>query len=553
MGDQVSTLAGGFGSRRRALATALLLVVAALLLRAPALLYSAINYDESMYLLMGRELVEGHLPYTTMCDLKPFGLFALFSLFAALPMDGVIASRIAASVTVGLTAWLLGLIAGRLFQDEERRIGLVAGLAYIVFSLADGGLNSQSELFHNAFAVLGLFLALKAVRGDPARPHLPLMALAGLVLGIGLQIKQAVLFDMLAFFVGFYLLTAPGWRELGRHILTTAPALGVLALASILPTLLVILLYVAAGQLDAWVAANIEAHRVFYGPDRVFALDAAFRAAVEQAPLWASALLAAILGPRLARDGAERRACAFLLVWVAAIVLGQLFLRIAADHYFLQFLPAFSLLAGFLLGRGVLAQVASPRAAMALLAVLAGLAVFAVAKNPYMHGLYIAKDRFINGIAFAGDTPRRVAAELRPLLRPEDKIYVVGFQPAIYHLTGANAPTRFVFTGLPHARAPGRDGCPWVEPKVEMQRILDQRPRFIVIERGAFFAQLDPAVKAILTDRLAQDYRLRASFEQHFAHRLYPFERFVMNGGAPAELYELIEPAPVAARTSARG
>jgi hypothetical protein len=530
-----------------------LFVVAALLLRAPALLYSAINYDESMYLLMGRELVEGHLPYTTMCDLKPFGLFALFSLFAALPMDGVIASRIAASITVGLTAYLLCRIAGRLFQDEERRIGLAAGLAYVVFSLADGGLNSQSELFHNAFAVLGLFLALKAMRGDPARPRLPLMALAGLVLGIGLQIKQAVLFDMLAFFVGFYLLTTPNWRELGRHVRTTAPALGILAIASILPTLLVILLYVAAGQLDAWVAANIEAHRVFYGPERTFALEAALRAAAEQAPLWAGALLAGFLAPRLARDGAERRACAFLLVWVAAIVLCQFFLRIAADHYFLQFLPALSLLAGFVLGRGVLAAIASPRAAGALLAVLAGLALFAVAKNPYIHSIYILKDRLIAGIPWAGDTPRRVAADLKPLLRPGDKIYVVGFQPAIYHLTGADAPTRFVFTGLPSARIPGRDGCAWVPQKVEMQRIMDQRPRFIVIEDGIFFAELDPAVKAILTDRLAQDYRLRATYEPHIAQFLYPFERFVMNGGARAELYELVEPTPVAARTPARG
>jgi hypothetical protein len=54
-----------------------------------------------------------------------------------------------------------------------------------------------------------------------------------------------------------------------------------------------------------------------------------------------------------------------------------------------------------------------------------------------------------------------------------------------------------------------------------------------------FVHELDPAVRAILDERLARDYRLRKRFEQHYLHQLYPFERFVMNGGAPAELYEL--------------
>jgi hypothetical protein len=69
--------------------------------------------------------------------------------------------------------------------------------------------------------------------------------------------------------------------------------------------------------------------------------------------------------------------------------------------------------------------------------------------------------------------------------------------------------------------------------------VLDSRPRFIVVEDGVFVDQLDPAVKAVLDERLARDYRLRKRYEQHHLHHLYPFERFVMNGGAPAELYEL--------------
>ncbi|UEM24302.1 hypothetical protein JL100_032230 (plasmid) [Skermanella mucosa] len=196
------------------------------------------------------------------------------------------------------------------------------------------------------------------------------------------------------------------------------------------------------------------------------------------------------------------------------------------------------LLGGLVIGRGLLIHLPGWRPAGATLAVLVGLTLFAVAKNPIMHSFHIVMDR-LAGDTWAGDTPRRVAADLKPVLDSGDAVYVVGFQPAIYYLTGAVIPTRFAFTGLPSAGVPGRDGCPWVEQSVELQRILDSRPRFIVIERGIFYAELGPEVRRMLDERLARDYRVRVRYEQHFAHFIYPFERFVMNGGAPADLYEL--------------
>ncbi len=288
-------------------------------------------------------------------------------------------------------------------------------------------------------------------------------------------------------------------------------------------------------------------HRVFYGPGRSFEFDPAFRAMWEQAPLWSGAGLSLALAGRLTQSRMEVRACVFLAVWLGAIILGQVFLRIASDHYFLQFLPPLSLLTALLLGRGVFAAVPMFTARMSLLALLTGLASYAIVKQPLLHTVYILKDRFIAGEAWAGDTPRRIAADLRPVLRPSDALYVVGFQPLVYYLTQAKLATRFAFTGLPHRDFPGRDGCPWVDQRVEMQRVLDSRPRFIVVEDGIFFHELRPDVKSILTQRLTRDYRLMKRYDQHYMHHLYPFERFVMNGGAPAEVYELVQSSGVQA------
>lgn len=529
------------GSATGELALALLFIATALALRSLGLVYSVMNYDESLYILMGSELARGgHLPFTTLCDLKPFGLFALFAGFTALPFDGVLTSRLAASLVVGLTAYALARIAGLLFDDQDRLIGVGSGLAYVTFSLADGGLAAQGEIFHNACAVLALLIALLSLR-EPGPPRIVPFAAAGLVLGIGLQIKQSVLFDMLAFLLGYLILTTPRPAELVANIRASLPALLALGIASVVPTLAVVALYLAAGQWDAWVAANITAHRVFYGLERPFELDPALRAMLEQAPLWLGALLGALLSPRLVRDRAELPAVAFLAVWVGAILVCQLFLRIASDHYFVQFLPPLALLTGFALGRGFLTRIATRGAAAASLAALVLLSVFGIARSPLGNSAYVLWDRWVNGIAYAGDTPRRIAADLRPELRQGvDALYVVGFQPLVYYLTGARIPTRFAFTGLPHRDYPGRDGCPWVPQDVEMRRVMEeQRPRFVVVEDGVFFHELRPDVKSILTDRLAADYRLRATYEQHTAHHRYPFQPFVMNGGARAWVYEL--------------
>lgn len=511
-------------------------VVGAVLLRSPALLYSVLNYDESMYLLMGAEFARGHMPYTTVCDLKPFGLFALATPFTMLPVDPVIAARVGSSVTVGLTAWMLSRIAALLFPDGRRAIGIVAGLGYLIFSLADGGMAFQGEIFQNACAVLALLLVLRpVVRGE--RPGLALMAGVGLILGIAIQIKQSVLFDMLAFLAGYFILTTPTFRDFTFNLRASLKPLILLGVMALVPTIGVILLYAVTGHADAWFAANVEAHRVFYGITRPISWDAGFRAMSEQAPIWIGAIVAALSARWLTVDGREKRAVLFLTIWVVAVILCQIFLRIASDHYFLQFLPPLCLLTGLALGRGLLIHLPRRRTRAAFLAVLGGITVYAVAKHPLMHSIYIVKDR-LAGEAWAGDTPRRVAADLKPLLQPDDKLYVVGFQPAIYFLTGAESPTRFSFTGLPNFNYPGRDGCPWVDPAVEMQKILDSRPRFIVVEDGIFYRELREDVRRMLDRNLEYNYRKVKHYDQHPVHHEYPFERFVMNGGAPVNLYE---------------
>src|SRR5215218_10790721 len=128
---------------RHDLALALALIGLALLVRSPALLYSVTNFDESLYLLFGDDLAKGILPYTHICDRKPFGLFALYGLFSSIPFDTVYVMRIAASLSVGLTAYLLHRVVAMILDDHDRLVGPAAALAYVAFSLVSGGIASN--------------------------------------------------------------------------------------------------------------------------------------------------------------------------------------------------------------------------------------------------------------------------------------------------------------------------------------------------------------------------------------------------------------------------
>ena len=74
---------------------------------------------------------------------------------------------------------------------------------------------------------------------------------------------------MLAFLAGYFILTTPSFRDFIPNLRASLKPLILLGVMALVPTIAVILLYAVMGHWDAWFAANVEAHRVFYGIDRV--------------------------------------------------------------------------------------------------------------------------------------------------------------------------------------------------------------------------------------------------------------------------------------------
>ena len=211
----------------------------------------------------------------------------------------------------------------------------------------------QGEIFQNLCSVLALLLVLRPLsRGE--RPSLLLMVTSrsdpwrsdpdqavGAVRHAGLSGR---------------LLHPDDAQASGTSAPTSAPALSRSSCwesLALVPTIAVILLYSvmglwgcvvrrqcrgAPGLHPAWIAPSAPTRMA-----RHVGADAALDRRTSRRSLGS-----------LADDRRRARCLLFLGIWVIAVILCQLFLRIASDHYFLQFLPPLCLLTGLALARGLL-------------------------------------------------------------------------------------------------------------------------------------------------------------------------------------------------------
>ena len=175
--------------KRRWAATAPLAAAVALAVVLPRLIVlyvSVIDWDESFYALIAQQWLAGHVPYETVFDHKPIGLYAIFASFFLLFGDSVIAIRLIALVFVAATAVLLGRAAEAQFGRSPWLAAWVAAL-YGIASLANGGLATNTEILVNFFVVLALWLV---VASDPqSRLSVPRCVAIGGSLGLAFQVN----------------------------------------------------------------------------------------------------------------------------------------------------------------------------------------------------------------------------------------------------------------------------------------------------------------------------------------------------------------------------
>ena len=191
---------------------AVCLLFLCVLTRLPFYFVDVIDWDESTFILMGQFLLDGHLPYLELWDLKPPLAFVAYAAFIAILGKNVLAIRLAGTLCVFVTSWLVYLI-GRFIGD--RRAGIFASILFIVaVSLISGGQSTMTE--HVALVPL-----MGALAWLVSRKPTPLVLLVG---GILLTTATLVRLNLA------YVVVAVGfWLLYGKFRLKTVDSLGIVA------------------------------------------------------------------------------------------------------------------------------------------------------------------------------------------------------------------------------------------------------------------------------------------------------------------------------------
>ncbi|MFN8637962.1 MAG: glycosyltransferase family 39 protein [Dehalococcoidia bacterium] len=421
-----------------------------------------IQYNESMFVVFGREILAGGLPYRDVFDQKPPLIYYVYAGMQALTGDGFFVTRVAIILATGVTASLVTLVAREFYG---RRLAFVAGLA---FALTNGLVVITVNAGLDQLTLLPLMTATYlVVRWRPGGSAWRLTA-AGLSAAIALLLKPVALPTALV--LGGLVLVASRRVGPALWLAGAAAAVGFLALLGL----------ALLGVLPAAYEAIIVFGREYasYG----WSLSAPG----ERLGFWVLALLPLVLpaGASMVLLTAERtRRAAVLWLLLAAGVIGVVLPGAFLPYYVWAACAPLALMVP-----AVFEWLPTRSRAQRRLVILPG--VFILVIMVYVSisiPAAMVPGPYVEGARELGETIARAAL-------PGDRLYVRANAPQVYYYARLRPAHRY-FT--PQAIA--------VRPDVEteiVEALAHDPPAFVVIDEH------DPGTSAALRDLLSTRYRL---------------------------------------------
>ncbi len=471
-----------FCRQRPQLCAAVLLVVWTCAVRLPFL--HVVHDDEAFYSVVASRWLRGEWPYISSFDIKAPGLFALFAAVQAVfgASLGVIKGLEIAFTAAG--AWGLYRLVAR---QVSPRAALCASGLYPVYSLILLGVSSPCQIVQAALTIWAFAFVLDAIATRRARDA----ALAGLMIGLAITVKQTAAFEALA------LLTILVWKMRAWR-----PIAAFVALAMV-PALAFAACFAAAGHLgEAYTAvvtlAGLRSQANMSQAPAAWYLDGLAR--LGHYPALIKPLLVVTCGAALALLRRKRLNAAFslpvvdmTLIWYAAAVAGMLVVRSPEAWYAAPLIAPSLILFAVVLCHGI---AFSPRARPLWTAAFVALAV--------VQPLVIAAPSLV-GQGYLGppDWRGNVSAAqglVSAGLRPDDNLLVLSRGQYVYLLTGALPKARYFNAMHLLCRFPTPDADP-------LAVAFATRPKFVVMsDDGLALSCAEGGQLLRIRDILAKDY-----------------------------------------------
>lgn len=482
---------------------------------ASQLLLFGFGRDQSIYALVGHNIVRGEMPYRDVWDFKPPGIFLVYAAADALFGAKMWGPRVFEAAGLLGSAWLLVRLS-RIYFADSRPGFIAAALASLVHIQFEFWHTGQPENFGGFCTLAGLAL----IAEDQSKPHGSRHELltwlgCGFCFGVAFLMKPPLGGGALVCAAFLARQRVRTNRELGTRgplaLWALARPVLLVGVAALVPLVLVIAWFWSKG---AWADlkwtlfvftpeytklgwGNRSATEAFY-----FALENAF---TKHSALIAVGLVAAGFGAPLSTRDREGLGLVMglLAMQLAGIALQAKFF----EYHYGASIPLLAFIAGlgwfriWRLGtRSNPTGGAAGAVAVASLAVVVALARVPVRDVPL--GFWArAKERtkislgqsditdqtaldrvFHRSADFDLAADRDVAERLRTLTSPNDTLFVWGFEPAIYWLAERKPASRYIYN-VPQRVSWERDAA--------RERLMNElganSPSFIVVQHNDVF------------------------------------------------------------------
>ena len=500
-----------------------LLLLLALLTRFPFFFRDVINWDESTFILVGQSILDGHLPYVTLYDLKPPVLFAFFAAVIWVGGKSILAIRLAGMMCVWLIACFTCQIGRRLWNV---RVGIVAGILYVIALAVIAGGRGQATM-SEVVALVPLVGSLLVLLRAPSSTWSLLFA--GTLIAVAALVRSNLVF--VAFAVGIWVLWSRRQRppvEIARQVLAYCIGGGLVVWLAFLPYWLA---NVGKTFWDAVFIAPIIYSSSQLGPLATIVMQVKNALGISSGPwllnsdsilglgIWVAATVGLFLAfsERRREIGAEGHGQWLCFIYAFAVGLSIAFGGAAYSHYLIQLLPFCCIYAGAVYSRladyPIRRRFSFPLAAMVLALVLL----------PVARQYSVIISRMRSGATLEYGPSYDIARILRPACLNGCSLYLLTDQLAYWFLN-VTPPSRLVVHPaniVVDYTVRAADG-PTATPESEMRQILQTAPDYIVKPDVVWYLG-DSPTRDVLQSTVKTRYRILATTgDQKIYQRIEP-------------------------------
>ncbi len=503
-----------------------------MILRVPYLAIPFFCIDEGVYATAAREVLRGERLYTDLWLHKPPGIVYIYALIF-LVKDSMTAVHLFTALWSFATSIAI-YRAMRLLSDHQS--SLLAAIFYAFFSTSYLPRDMQAANTE-LFMVLPLVLSFGFLVVGMKRQRLGYLFSAGLFCSLGMIFKQPALFVAVAFIMAI-ILHYRKQETINKCIL----ALVTYCIGIMVPLVVLILWAYKSGSLGDMLRL-VVGYNLGYVSD-IHPLQYLYRAydisirffGYNFLLLWLALVWLFASKPAKEDDKENGR---LLLLFLLGSLLGTASGNRFFGHYFIQSLPALCMVAAVALSslftniqrieNGLICK--SLCGSLIILVVLGFIIPF---QRFHGYGMIDSLGRLLEGEG-ASPLVREIASKphdaslaelVKSITEPGDKIFIWGFYPQLYYLSGRRPASRFIFcnflTGLQPGSAAffeGRDTSEYIvtgSRELLMEDLGKNRPRVIIDTAPADYWGYSryPIDKYWqLNAFIAKDYRLYATVE----------------------------------------